>query len=341
MEVSNNDITILKYKLNLLHEKNDNDDFFDEVSFNDISLNYKSTSIVDLELSKINQPKIPKKIFIVPYRDRGPHKLFFTRYMKFVLEDEKDYEIYFIHQCDKRSFNRGAMKNIGFIEMKKKYPDHYKDITFIFNDIDTIPCDKGILPYNASKKVVEHYFGFDFALGGIFAIKGEDFENINGFPNNWGWGFEDNTINDRFLKYGGRIDRKIFYKIGDIVILHFNDMKQNYKKKYSPNSLVRSKKDDGRDGIRTIRNLSTKKNGSMFDVNNFNTLYSIENEPFLDVQEDNQQYRVPNKIQNKKILLSENNRLQMKKEEKTQSFPFQMSLKNNKNMTNFMGLQKR
>ena len=86
--------------------------------------------------------KIPKRVFIVPYRNRVQHKFFFSKYMSFILEDKDDYEIYFSHQCDARTFNRGAIKNIGFIAIKNKYPEHYKDITFIFNDVDTIPFYK-------------------------------------------------------------------------------------------------------------------------------------------------------------------------------------------------------
>ena len=69
-------------------------------------------------------PLVPSIIFIVPYRNRFQHKVFFCKYMKFILEDfkEGEYEIYFSHQCDARSFNRGAMKNIGFLAMKQNTP---------------------------------------------------------------------------------------------------------------------------------------------------------------------------------------------------------------------------
>ena len=39
------------------------------------------------------------------------------------------------------------MKNIGFIAMKEKYADNYKDITFVFNDVDTMPYTKNFIDY--------------------------------------------------------------------------------------------------------------------------------------------------------------------------------------------------
>ena len=46
-------------------------------------------------------------------------------------------------------FNRGATKNIGFLAMK--YPDTYKQITFVFNDVDTIPNKKNLFNYKTRK----------------------------------------------------------------------------------------------------------------------------------------------------------------------------------------------
>ena len=86
--------------------------------------------------------RIPNIIFIVPYRNRHQHKFFFSNYIKSIMDEsnlKEKYEVYFSHQCDARTFNRGATKNIGFLAMKEKYPNDYKNITFIFNDIDTIP----------------------------------------------------------------------------------------------------------------------------------------------------------------------------------------------------------
>tara|TARA_B100000424_G_scaffold57824_2_gene41890 strand:- start:15841 stop:16626 length:786 start_codon:yes stop_codon:yes gene_type:complete len=168
---------------------------------------------------------VPKIIFIVPYRDRKEHKQFFSKYMEFIMEDynSDDYEIYFVEQCDKRLFNRGAMKNIGFLACKSKYPNDYHNITFVFNDVDTIPYTKNLLDYKTVKGNVKHFYGYEYALGGIFSIIGEDFEKTNGFPNLWGWSMEDNFMQSRVYQKKLIIDRSSFFKIGSKSILQFID----------------------------------------------------------------------------------------------------------------------
>ena len=136
--------------------------------------------------------------------------------MALLLADETvPYVIYFAHQCDARPFNRGAMKNIGFLAIKAKYPTAYRSMTFIFHDVDTLPRQAGLVHYNAVPGVVSHFYGYRFALGGIFAIKGADFERARGFPNFWGWGLEDNVMQARCLAAGLTIDRDCFYDIKD------------------------------------------------------------------------------------------------------------------------------
>jgi hypothetical protein len=220
--------------------------------------------------------KIPKKVFIVPYRNRVQHKFFFSKYMSFILEDDYDYEIYFSHQCDARTFNRGATKDIGFIAIKEKYPEHYKNITFIFNDIDTIPFNK-IFDYDTTHGIVKHHYGFKYALGGIVVIKGVDFEKINGFPCFWGWGMEDNALQKRCDFYGLKIDRSVFYNIGSPEILQLFDGISRIISKKDP---WRGEHDTGIDGIRTIRNLkyiindkSENPNDNIFTVHNHRIFY--------------------------------------------------------------------
>jgi len=167
----------------------------------------------------------PSLIFIVPYRDRVQQQIFFAKQMKTVLSDREPdtYKILYIHQVDTQQFNRGAMKNIGFMVVKAMYPDDYKDITLVFNDVDTMPYSTGFLNYDTKRGTLKHFYGFKYALGGIVSITGYDFEKMNGFPNFWGWGYEDNALNARALKHKVIIDRSQFYPILDKNILQVMD----------------------------------------------------------------------------------------------------------------------
>ena len=156
---------------------------------------------------------IPDIIFIVPYRDREPQKKVFECVMPTLLEDY-NYRILFLHQKDKRAFNRGAMKNLGFIYVKQKWPEAYKKMTLVFHDIDFISYYKDQFNYTATKGIVKHFFGYRWTLGGIVAMNAEDFERINGFPNIWTWGLEDNILQKRCIKAGYGVDRSKFLNGG-------------------------------------------------------------------------------------------------------------------------------
>ena len=164
-------------------------------------------------------------VFIVPYRDREPHKAALLGAMEEILIDwdKSSYRILFIHQCDKRPFNRGAMKNIGFIAVRRLFPDTYQNITLVFHDVDTWPSAKDLVTYRTRPGVVAHFYGYTFALGGMVAIKAMDFERSGGFPNLWGWGIEDNALQDRCLAAGLVIDRSNFYTIDDRRIMRMFD----------------------------------------------------------------------------------------------------------------------
>ena len=195
---------------------------------------------------------VPRIVFIVPYRNRHQQKQFFSTFQTSVMGDRDDYEIYFSHQCDARTFNRGATKNIGFLAIKAKYPEHYKDITFVFNDIDTVPFAQ-IFDYETSHGVVKHFYGFKYALGGIVSLTGADFEATNGYPNFWGWGMEDNVLQKRCEKIGLHIDRSHFFPIGSPDIIHLFDGVSRIINRKDP---WRATHDNGQDGIRTIHKLA-------------------------------------------------------------------------------------
>ena len=213
---------------------------------------------------------VPKIVFIIPYRDRTEHKEFFTVYMKHVLEDipKTDYEIYFVEQKNTLPFNRGAMKNIGFLALKYKYPNDYKNITFVFNDVDTVPYSKNIINYDTTPGVVKHYYGFKFALGGIFSIKGEDFEKTNGFPNFWAWGGEDNYMQKRVEYAGLYIDRSVFFNILDKNILQLCDGVKRLICRKEAATVVNMTTTDG---LVTIRNLNYEFKDEYINVYNFQT----------------------------------------------------------------------
>ena len=278
------------------------------------------------EVSKTNDvqeiSKIPKRVFIVPYRNRVQHKFFFSKYMQFILEDDDSYEIYFSHQCDARTFNRGATKNIGFLAIKNKYPNHYKDITFIFNDVDTIPFYK-IFNYDSTPGVVKHYYGFKYALGGIVAMKGGDFERINGYPCFWGWGMEDNALQKRCEAHGLHIDRSVFYNIGSPEILQLFDGISRIISKKDP---WRGEHDNGIDGLRTISNLAytideksanpndnifvvQKLNALVINIRTFNTYIPFGSEQYYnyDLREPKRKIINPDKIkETRKMVVTTN-----------------------------------
>jgi len=223
---------------------------------------------------------IPKLIFIVPYRNRAPHLIHFKVYMKYILSEisENDYEIYFIHQADTKPFNRGAMKNIGFLVVKNKYPNHYKNITLIFNDIDNMPCEKNLLDYKTSNGIVKHFFGFEWTLGGIISITGADFEKINGFPNYWAWGQEDNDIHDRVKKNNIKIDRSQFYKFGDTRIIN---IKNDANRTLSKEQIFRSGPKNN-EGLSDIKNLKYNFEKDMVNITNFTTRINPLNDHYYE-----------------------------------------------------------
>jgi hypothetical protein len=261
------------------------------------------------------------------------------------LKERNDYEIYFSHQYDDRPFNRGACKNIGFLAMKHKYSQHYKDITFVFNDIDTIPFTN-ILDYETKKGIVKHFYGFNYALGGIVSIQGEDFEKINGFPNYWGWGMEDAILQKRCEKKNLAIDRSHFYPIGSPEILHLFD---GVSRIISKKETMQSKTDNGNNGLNSLYRIKfiidTKSNNELdneYIINNesifiINILYFYisslpDKEKFYeyDLREPASNILNTNRIKNKQDMTSN----------EWAHIPFYPTYKEKQKMINNYGLKK-
>ena len=213
---------------------------------------------IKLEIQPIESTiHVPKIIFIIPYRDREQHKHFFMRQMKYVLEDIKkeDYEIYFAHQCDSRDFNRGGMKNIGFIAMREKYPNDYNKITFVFNDVDTMPYTKNFLDYDTTHGNVKHFYGFNYTLG----VKA----------------------------CGLHIDRSVFYPIMDKNILQLNDglIRLVNRQEFDYVKMKTS------DGINTITDIKYEldEDNNYINITGFNSLTepNIKNNRLHDLRQGN------------------------------------------------------
>jgi len=247
-----------------------------------------SGDVLSGDVSGVYDIKEPHTIFIIPYRNRlkdlNRFLLKFNEIKKAKNWDNTDVELYFSHQKDNRLFNRGAVKNIGFLAMKQKYSNTYQDKTFIFHDVDTVPITGDLLPYATSLGIVSHYYGYEMTLGGIFAIKGKDFERTGGFPNFWGWGFEDNCIYDRCIKNGLIINRNIFYKIQDKeIIQNLYSIKRKMSKremniyKYETPDTINDLKD-----IKYNINYVYSFDFYMIDISNFTVLRQIHTDEFYD-----------------------------------------------------------
>ena len=102
----------------------------------------------------------PNIIFIIPYRDREDELKIFRSNINQITSNYETNEVDFliIHQCDSRTFNRGAMKNIGFHVVKTLYPKNYKNITLVFNDVDI--CVNKNINFEAEIGSVKHFYGY-------------------------------------------------------------------------------------------------------------------------------------------------------------------------------------
>ena len=240
----------------------------------------------------------PTLIFIVPYRDRNAEYLKFDQQMKSILAASpkyaNSYKILYIHQCDTKPFNRGALKNIGFQVIKSIYPLNYKKITLVFNDVDTYPTNNTVIPdYTTTYGILKHFYGFTYALGGIVSITARDFELLNGFPNFWSWGYEDNLLQKRANKYGMVIDRSVFYPITDNRIVHSNfDFNRTVNRDDFSRYMIQTK-----EGISNVTNVHYKianefEFSTFINVANFETghIHNVAFDQIHDIRNGNKPF---------------------------------------------------
>ena len=161
---------------------------------------------------------IDKLAIIVPYRDRQEHLDVFVPHMHEFLKDKGiDYTIFIAEQSDDRPFNYGKLCNVVTKEVGEEYT------YFAFHDIDMLPisddCDYSYpdSPTHLATNVEAHENKLPYPqyFGGVILISREDFENSNGYSNEyWGYGFEDLDLLYRLQRSGAYLEK--YYDLNNI-----------------------------------------------------------------------------------------------------------------------------
>ncbi len=168
--------------------------------------------------------------FIISYRNRKEHlNEFIQRFTEYLTGKDIDAHFYVIHQITLGKFNRGAMNNIGFLEVCKIRPDGL----FIFHDVDTYPTAWGSIVYEAKPGTFRRPVlnSSPNNLGLICSCWKTEYERVNGFPNYDGWGSEDGALYHRAMKLGIPIDEHsaVHYKDISVVINREHSRKNQYQ----------------------------------------------------------------------------------------------------------------
>ena len=159
-----------------------------------------------------------KLAIIVPYRDRQEHLDVFVPHMHEFLKDKGiDYTIFIAEQTDDRPFNYGKICNVVTKEIDKKYT------YFAFHDIDMLPmndeCDYSYpdspTHLSVNIEVHENKLPYPQFFGGVVLISREDFENANGYSNEyWGYGFQDLDLLYRLERSGAYLEK--YYDLNNV-----------------------------------------------------------------------------------------------------------------------------
>jgi hypothetical protein len=160
---------------------------------------------------------------VVPYRDREAHlKAFVPLLRAYFARDKLDcvipYRVFIIEQESGSPFNRGAIKNIGFVLGREE-----SDYT-CFHDIDYLPvwADYSwsdtpccIIWHGAETRPLStrhpqrlRHKMEDF-YGAVILTPNVLFEQVGGYANTyWGWGWEDTDLKYRYEAAGIEFTRR-------------------------------------------------------------------------------------------------------------------------------------
>jgi hypothetical protein len=188
---------------------------------------------------------------IIPFRDqyveqkRSEQLADFVKFFKTFLRGYNA-RIYVVEQSDDgKLFNRGMLLNVGFDIAKNENTSGAHTI-YIFHDVDLLPSDEvrehyTHVPYSGEVVHIaalwNRYGGKEY-FGGITAFCEQDYEKINGYPNNyWGWGGEDDELRRRAQAVGLRIRKPNRGKITDLESMDFHQKNNYLKEKELKNNL--------------------------------------------------------------------------------------------------------
>jgi beta-1,4-galactosyltransferase 1 len=158
---------------------------------------------------------------LIDFKNEGIY-LLLSFFFRFLSKSSKTFHLYIVEQSnDQRRFNRGKLLNIGFHLAKTRYQQSQSQqpqgdgattpgvplsppSVYVFHDVDLLPSND-LLPYYENvpaatspvhiARVWNRYSNNLDYFGGIVSFSKDQFERINGFPNNfWGWGGEDDEL---------------------------------------------------------------------------------------------------------------------------------------------------
>ena len=194
----------------ILIVKNDDVDWKKEARKQSCALNKKLSRMSLYELSKfrIHPPKV---VIICPVRkgDIG------IKSMTQLYGGMVNLKIMFVVLDWGIVWNKGALMNIGFLELRKMYPFNFETINIVFHNDDvkpyiTFPKKSLVSCFTTERNKILHNFwddDDDLLLKFAFTINALDFQKTEGFSNVYGYGSIDKLFTDKVKQCGFEIMR--------------------------------------------------------------------------------------------------------------------------------------
>jgi hypothetical protein len=208
---------------------------------------------------KKNVNKNQKLSIIVPYRDRKVAlDILIPNLIGYIGKQVENYEIIVVEQGDSEFFNKGKINNVGY-KLKST------DSTYVcFHDVDLIPEFSDYSYPELPSHLSSHCSQFayvniqDKIMGGVIMFKNEDYEQVNGFSNEYvGWGKEDDDLyfrceKENLVPYKHPFGR--YYSIPHELRLKDENEKENHKKNGEKlGEFLNGKKDHKNDGLNNLK----------------------------------------------------------------------------------------